>query len=150
MWEGYFLIYLRPLIEYGMKGSSKMKCIGITGMPLKLLQNFLQTRHQWVLLNGQCSLWAPIFAGVAQGSILGPLFFWIYINDLTKEISINQQTICWWYLHFFYWKSYWCFWTWLNSHLMKISMWVYCILPMCIHLMFIFLFILQASKFTAL
>ena len=91
MWEGYFLIYLRPLIEYGMKGSSKMKCIGITGMPLKLLQNFLQNRHQWVLLNGQCSLWAPIFAGVPQGSILGLLFFLIYINDLTKEISSTNK-----------------------------------------------------------
>ena len=41
----------------------KMKCIGIPGIPQKLLLNFLQNRHQQVLLNGQCSSWAPCTTG---------------------------------------------------------------------------------------
>ena len=56
-------------------------------MPLKLLRNFLQNRHQRELLNGQGSSWAPDFAGVLQGSVLSPLFFLTYIDDSTKDIS---------------------------------------------------------------
>ena len=65
----------------------KIQSTGISGTPLKLIKSFLSGRFQRVLLNGQTSSWSPILAGVPQGSILGPLFFLIYINDLGNNLS---------------------------------------------------------------
>ena len=64
----------------------KLKVYGISGSLLILLRNFLSGRSQRVALDGQSSDWNEISAGVPQGSILGPLFFLIYINDLPDEI----------------------------------------------------------------
>ena len=61
--------------------------MGISGPLLKSIERFLSNRYQRVLLNGQSSRWLPIIAGVPQGSILGPLFILIYINDLSKNFS---------------------------------------------------------------
>ena len=64
-----------------------IKSIGISGTPLKLIESFLSGRYQCVLLNGQASSWSPVLAGVPQGSILVSLFFLIYINDLSHNLS---------------------------------------------------------------
>ena len=69
----------------------KLKQNGVSGNLLNLIIDFLDARKQRVVLNGQYSSWASVKAGVPQGSILGPLFFLIYINDLSDNLVLNPK-----------------------------------------------------------
>ena len=64
----------------------KLKSVGVSDSLLSLTESFLSNRFQRVLLNGQTSEWLSVKAGVPQGSILGTLFFLIYINVLSDDI----------------------------------------------------------------
>ena len=69
----------------------KLEQNGIKGPLLNILADFLRSKKQRVVLNGQHSSWSDILAGVPQGSILGPLLFLIYINDLADGLQCNPK-----------------------------------------------------------
>ena len=61
----------------------------ICGTTLRWIRSFLSGRTQKVILNGQESRTTKVSSGVPQGSVLGPLLFIIYINDMPNNIASN-------------------------------------------------------------
>ena len=69
----------------------KLHRYGISGELLLLIKSFLGNRKQRTVLNGKTSKWGDVKTGVPQGSILGPLLFLVYINDVTDNLICNVK-----------------------------------------------------------
>ena len=67
---------------------TKLEYLGIRGIPLEWFKSYLADRRQYVIYNGIKSSCKTITCGVPQGSILGPLLFLLYINDLANVSDV--------------------------------------------------------------
>jgi len=70
---------------------SKLEALGIRDNLSMWLLNFLSNCLQRVVLNGHLSSWVPVVSGVPQGSVLGPLLFILYVNDIPDMTECNVR-----------------------------------------------------------
>ena len=65
----------------------KLQGYGIKGKTLRWIQEFLSNRRQRVVINGSSLDWKPVTSGIPRGSVLGPVLFLVYINDLPDVMN---------------------------------------------------------------
>jgi hypothetical protein len=69
----------------------KLSCYGFQGQLLEWLRDYLVGRKQRLVLGDYVGCWREIVSGVPQGSVIGPLLFIIYVNDLINMLSVHVK-----------------------------------------------------------
>ena len=72
---------------------TKLEHYGIRGVVLQWIKSYFSCRRQFVQINQTCSSTQTIKCGVSQESILGPLFFILYVNDLPKVSKLTEPLL---------------------------------------------------------
>jgi ribonucleases P/MRP protein subunit RPP40 len=67
----------------------KLRWFGVSGNLLQWIENFIKTRSMRVVTDGMSSSWSSVTSGVPQRSVLEPLLFLIYVNEMPKALN------CW-------------------------------------------------------
>ena len=71
----------------------KMRSVGVRGLPLDIFKSYITNRKQCVSINNKNSDFINITFGVPQGSVLGPLLFLIYVNDLPQFMNPDRSIL---------------------------------------------------------
>ena len=72
---------------------AKLTSYGFNTMAIKWIESFLTGRSQCVRIAGSLSSFSPVISGVPQGSVLGPILFIIYVNDIALLMATNSASI---------------------------------------------------------